>query len=146
MTTVLAFTLPVAVFFVTIAVKRYLPWRVCGVCAGISVTWLTLLGLHFGFDRGDPLIPAIFMGGSAVGAMYYLAARLPDRFRIFMLPFLLTALFLIAIVFQSVTQAHIIVLGILAVLWFAFSAIYLFRTRPTLAAGARRIIECCKNW
>lgn len=49
-------------------------FKVCPICAGVSLTWLWLLaGLFlvgwFGFPS-DPLIIAILMGGSVVGLAY----------------------------------------------------------------------------
>ena len=52
--------------------------RVCLICAGVSLTWLTMLLLRFlGYPISIPIL-AMLMGGSVVGIAYQLERRLPE--------------------------------------------------------------------
>lgn len=58
-------------------IKRWIPHRVCPICAGVSGTWGWML---FAYAAGYPIdlmIVAILMGGSVVGIAYQLERRLP---------------------------------------------------------------------
>lgn len=70
-----------ALSLVVYLIKRFLPFRVCPVCAGVSLTWLGILFmLDFGLISKDFLLPAgILMGGSAVGITYKLDTRIKNR-------------------------------------------------------------------
>lgn len=57
--------------------NRLLPRRLCAVCAGVSVTWLWMIGARWLGYQIDPIIPAVLMGGSVVGAAYQLENKLP---------------------------------------------------------------------
>lgn len=57
--------------------NKVLPWRVCAICAGVSVTWLWMIGARMLGYNIDILIPAVLMGGSVVGAAYQLETKLP---------------------------------------------------------------------
>src|SRR5690349_11438156 len=46
---------------------EYRSLRVCPLCTGVLVTWVWLLIVLYTGGRADPLIPAVLMGGSAVG-------------------------------------------------------------------------------
>jgi len=48
-------------------VNRFLPFRICPICAGVSLTWIWLVTGYFLGYQIDLLIPALFMGGSVVG-------------------------------------------------------------------------------
>lgn len=53
--------------------NRFLPFRICGLCAGVSGAWLlATLGILAGYlsfeEYGLPIL--IFMGGTAVGIAY----------------------------------------------------------------------------
>jgi hypothetical protein len=63
----------ISILAVTVLVwlaNRVLPFTVCPVCAGVFLTWGWLLGAHFLGYRIDLVIPALLMGGSAVGIAY----------------------------------------------------------------------------
>jgi hypothetical protein len=59
--------------------SRLLPWRICAICAGVSGTWLWMIGARILGYNIDMLVPAVLMGGSVVGLAYQLEARLPSR-------------------------------------------------------------------
>lgn len=57
--------------------SKILPFRLCPICAGVSGTWLWLLGAKAWGYEVDLLVPGILMGGSVVGIAYQLEKRLP---------------------------------------------------------------------
>ena len=73
-TVVLAFM--VGVYFVLLFsemfLKKYSKISFCVVCGTVVATWLTLIALKFSGNAVNPVIPAILMGQSVVGAMYTL--------------------------------------------------------------------------
>ena len=70
-------TIALAVF----GANRFLPFKICSVCAGVAGTWMWLLaGIFLGHEI-DPLIPAVLMGGSVVGIYYQIKDKLLPRLR-----------------------------------------------------------------
>lgn len=63
--------------------RRLLPFTVCPICAGVSLTWLWILaGIYSGWLAAGSwqLLAALAMGGSVVGIAYQLEKRLaPGR-------------------------------------------------------------------
>ncbi|KKU48566.1 hypothetical protein A3H10_03555 [Candidatus Uhrbacteria bacterium RIFCSPLOWO2_12_FULL_46_10] len=57
--------------------NRFFPWRVCAICAGVSGTWLWMIGARILSYNIDLLVPAVLMGGSVVGLAYQLETKLP---------------------------------------------------------------------
>lgn len=57
--------------------NRISPIQICPICAGVSGTWLGLIALHLAGYQIDLVVPAILMGGSAVGIAYQLEKKLP---------------------------------------------------------------------
>ena len=58
-------------------VNKVLPFQICPICAGVSGTWLWMLGLYQLGYQVDLGIAAMLMGGSVVGIAYQLEKRLP---------------------------------------------------------------------
>ncbi|KKU76649.1 MAG: hypothetical protein UY02_C0015G0011 [Candidatus Giovannonibacteria bacterium GW2011_GWB1_47_6b] len=58
--------------------KKILPFPVCPICAGVSGTWLWMLGLRFLGYPIDIAVLAMLLGGSVVGIAYQIDKRLPD--------------------------------------------------------------------
>ncbi len=59
------------------AIDKFLPIKICPICAGGFLTWTLLLVLHYIGYPIPLLIPAILMGGSVVGIMQQLDKRSP---------------------------------------------------------------------
>ena len=57
--------------------NRVLPFKICPICAGVSVTWVWMLAAKFLGYEIDMIIPAMLMGGSIVGIAYQIEKRLP---------------------------------------------------------------------
>jgi len=76
----LIFITIISILVITFAVwiiNKILPFRVCPICTGVSLTWLWLIAAYFFGYHIDLLIPAILMGGSVVGIAYQIEKRLP---------------------------------------------------------------------
>ena len=71
----------IASFSVTVAAwlaSRFLPFKVCPVCAGVFLTWAGLLGARFLGYEINPVVPALLMGGTVVGIAYQLEKKLQN--------------------------------------------------------------------
>lgn len=55
--------------------NKILPFTVCPICAGVSLTWAGLLAAHFLDYSVDLVIPALLMGGTVVGIAYQLEKK-----------------------------------------------------------------------
>jgi hypothetical protein len=55
--------------------NRFLGFRVCPICAGVSLTWAWLLTGYLLDFIVDPVLIAALMGGSVVGIAYQLEKR-----------------------------------------------------------------------
>ncbi|MDO8633185.1 MAG: hypothetical protein Q7K38_01415 [Candidatus Wildermuthbacteria bacterium] len=59
--------------------NRITPYKVCPICAGVSGTWLFMLGARFLGYSIDPTILAMLLGASVVGIAYALEKKLPQN-------------------------------------------------------------------
>ena len=76
----LIFITIISILVITFAVwiiNKILPFRICPICAGVSLTWLWLIAAYFFGYHIDLLIPAIFMRGSVICIAYQIEKRLP---------------------------------------------------------------------
>ena len=60
--------------------KPFLPFSVCPLCAGVSLTWLWLITAYFLGYQIELTIPAMLMGGSVVGIMFKLESVIKTKF------------------------------------------------------------------
>ncbi len=60
--------------------KRFFPFQICPICAGVSGTWVWLIVAHFWGYQIDLTIPALLMGGSVVGVMSKLERFMQPKF------------------------------------------------------------------
>lgn len=65
--------------FVVWFIDRVLHWRICPICAGVSLTWLGMLGVRELGYYVDQSILAMLIGGSVVGIAYQLEKKLPVK-------------------------------------------------------------------
>lgn len=122
-------------------------WPVCALCGAVTVTWIALLVLYYFEYSVDPTLIAILMGGSLVGSGYYLAARLPDRWEVFKLPWLITG---IAVIYWLLTEGRgwePEALMVVLTVWLVTAAVeFGGRSSQTLRGAGRQLVECCRNW
>lgn len=125
--------------------RRVVRKRVCVLCASVSLTWIALLFLHYlGFFPNSVLL-AVLMGESVTGIYYVLERKVPEAYRLFRLPFLLTAT--IAVYFLlDFSFIDALTIFVIAIVWLLFGAVYLFRAAPRVRSIGEKIIACCKNW
>lgn len=55
---------------------RFLSFKICPICAGVSGTWLWMFGARFLGYEIDVIFLAMLMGGSVVGIAYQIEKRL----------------------------------------------------------------------
>lgn len=129
-------------FLVGLVIRKIFS-NLCAICFSVSSTWLILQVLLFKGKSIDPVIIALLMGGSIVGMLYYLGAKIKDNYQIFKFPFLVTAFaFAYAVVSQKIELKTILVIGFL---WIVFGTVFIFREHR-FKNIALKLIECCKNW
>ncbi|OGZ96994.1 MAG: hypothetical protein A2847_00740 [Candidatus Sungbacteria bacterium RIFCSPHIGHO2_01_FULL_50_25] len=117
------------------AAKKFFPFSVCPICAGVFGTWLWMLvSEYLGVFSGESwkIITAILMGGSAVGIAYGLEKRLSAAAS----PFLWKALSIpagFAMVYSLVTS---MIWGVLlSAAFLAFLAFWFFVLKRGSALG-----------
>lgn len=137
--------LTITVLFVLLLfVKSVSNVEFCVVCASVSGTWLALLGLLYAGYYGNELVIALLVGGSIVGAMYRLKGRLPDRFAVFTLPYVLTATAAGYLLLASEAFLHVIAL--LIGVWLVTGLLYAYRENERVEAAFDEAIACCRDW
>lgn len=136
----------VAALFATLLVlKSVTKLRFCVICASIGLTWVALLALYRLGAFHDPVVIALFMGQSVVGVYYLAEKRLPERFKAFRLPFLLTATYA-AYALLAGTRGTLIAAAFLAALWLGLSVLHVCRRNPRVKTIVDRLVACCRDW
>ena len=124
-------------FVVLLGLRNLFP-KICAICLAVTLTWL--YGLFAGWDE---VILALLMGGSAVGSMYYLGSKLPEKFGVFKLPYLLSALVLAYAILEK--EFNVLLFLFIVGLWIVFALVFLLRN----GIGKnwfKKVVECCRNW
>lgn len=123
-------------FVLFLIVKTVSKKDFCVICASVSLSWLTL------FWSADPLLIAILMGQSAIGLYYLLNAKLSETFKIFRLPYILSAIFVIYALLSPV-GADLKSIYFVVSVWLLFLLVAFTKRHGKLV---KSLIECCKNW
>lgn len=132
-------------FILFIALRSVSKIKICALCAAVSTTWLLLLTFLYMGKEVDPVLIGILMGSSAVGLMYYLENKLPERYYLFKFPFLITLILLIYLLLaQDAGDSRSYI--DLTSLWTVFIALYFLRHNKNFKGTVKKLIECCKNW
>jgi hypothetical protein len=134
-----------SLFVVMLIIKRITGWKICAICASISLTWIVLLVLYWTGRFPYPVLVGILMGQSVVGIYYLLEKKVNEDLLIFRLPFLLSATVLVFLLLGFVDELLGAVVFLVAV-WLTFGITYLYRNNPKMRAIVKKLIECCKNW
>lgn len=131
-------------FALLIGLRSLFDLKICALCAAVSTTWIILLVMFYAGIFNNPILLGILMGGSIVGAMYFLEQKLSEQFQIFKLPFFLT---LVSVAYFAILQRFAFeVVVIPTLLWILMGAIHAGRNIASFKTLGRKIIECCKNW
>lgn len=120
--------------------------KLCAICAAVSCTWLVLIFLYFTKGNIDPLILGILMGGSVVGAMYYLSSKLPEKYQLLKFPFLLSAFWIVFKIIRGAEGDILKEIFFMGTVWVVFGIIFILYDSDRLKEAGKRLIECCKNW
>ena len=132
-----------AAFVVALAAKRVIARQFCALCAAVSVTWIAMLALAYAGAITDRTLIALLVGQSVTGVYYAAETRVPKRWTLFRLPFIvtLTVIAYSAVVATIVPSAMLVALA----LWLAFGIVYAMRNRAARVWFAR-IVDCCRRW
>ena len=121
--------------------NRFLPFKICPICAGVSGTWIWLMAGYFMGYQIDPIIPAMLMGGSVVGLAYQLEKKLsPDKSQLLWKTLCIPAGFILA---YSILFKEWLVFSVILV--FLLVIIYLFFSKDGNKQPDRKKIEDLKN-
>lgn len=134
----------IVLYVIGLLVHTITRWRFCALCVGVSLTWLWLLVARLFGRVDDALLIGILMGGSAVGLMYLLERRLPERFSLFRLPYFVSAVALVYTVLGGQLRGS--ALAALVLLWMAVLGVYLSRMNSRVARVVQKIVACCRDW
>ena len=125
--------------------NRFLPFRVCPICAGVSATWLWMIvARSFGYEI-DPILLATLMGGSVVGVAHAAEHRMRSHYS----PLLWKALFIpagFAAVYGIVSYSWIIIAAAAArivVLIWRFLADEGEKRNKTVEELEKKMKDCC---
>lgn len=134
----------VVLFAVLVSLRSLFSLKICALCASIFLTWVTLIVLMYLGYEIDPVFVGILMGGSAVGILYKLEQKLPSRYHLFKLPFLLTLIALTYVLLKQSIDTNLSIAIVL--LWIGMALLYAGRNTKGLKEFSRKLIECCRNW
>ena len=144
----LTFGLLCSFFVLALIVRSVIKLNICALCVAVSGTWIVLLVRYTLTGTSDPVAIGILLGGSAVGGMYYISARLPERFHILKFPFLITAFWIIYRILQIPSGGNINKEIItLLTLWLVFGIVFAAHKKKSRLRGiAKTLIACCREW
>lgn len=143
---ILTFFLLTSFFIGAVLFRKITSVKICAICFAVGCTWLVLIFLYFTKGNIDPLILGILMGGSIVGAMYYLSSKLPERYQLFKFPFILSMLWVVLKIIKGVEGDILKEVFFMGIVWVLFGIIFILYSRDHLKEVGKRFIECCKNW
>lgn len=134
----------VVLFAALVALQAIPGLKFCALCGTVLITWLVLLIPFYLKNSIDPVLVGLLMGGSVVGGMYLLEAKLPEKYHLFKLPYYLT---LVSVGYLLLTKEFLFELMLVVVFVWVFAVlIFVAGKFGRLKNFGKRIIECCKNW
>lgn len=132
-------------FVVFLILQSFSKLKFCALCGAAMLSWLILLLLYWKGIFTEPLMIALLMGTSITGAYYLAEKRVPERFTLFRLPFLLTLIILGFLLLRGISGA-ITGITLVVLVWLVFLPVYFSRRSPKIRQVAKKIIGCCKGW
>jgi len=134
----------VILFAIFVTFRTLSPIKICALCGAVSIIWIILLTLFYLGYETDPVLLGILMGGSAVGLIYLLEQKLPEKYQLFKLPFFLMLIVLSYLAIEKNLPGGVITLVVLV--WLLTTAIHTSRNVKNVKILGEKIIKCCKNW
>lgn len=142
----LTFILLTSFFIGSVLFRKITGIKLCAICSAVSGTWLVLLFLYFTKGNVDPLILGVLMGGSAVGVMYYLSSRVPEKYQLLKFPFLISAFWIVFRLIGGVDKNILMETMVVGGVWVVLGTILVLYNNNRFKEVGKRLIECCKNW
>lgn len=132
----------IVMFILGFALSKIFP-KICVVCFSVMATWIMILvASGFGFAIDDVIL-GILMGGSSVGAMYYLSSKLLIKWHVFKFPFILTSFsFTYYLIRMDIEVGELMILLLVWVIFF----LLVFIQNERLKVIVKKLTECCRNW
>jgi len=142
----LAFILLVitVIFIIALGAKKVLSFKLCALCASISLSWATLLVLFYLGRFHDKVLLSLLMGQSITGIYYLVDKRILPALRIFALPFFLTlttTVYLAIVGVRSIIPPLLVLLG----LWIAAYIVFSYRRDPGKKLITDAVMNCCED-
>lgn len=145
----LIFAVIIAIFLVFLGIKELFPEKIkkkiCVLCMAVSAAWLLLLLFYKLEMFENRSIIVLLMGSTILGVFYLADKKVPERWKIFSLPFYLTLVFAAYALIEVPSDLMTTVI-ILVVLWASMFMLFTYKNDDKINSLARKIIECCKNW
>ncbi len=135
----------VGLFFVLLGVKHFIRKEFCVLCASVSLTWIIFFVAYKLGAWVDPLPIILLMGGSVVGLYYLVDRRVPALLHVFRLPFFLTLVLGVLMLFYPIRDLlfpWVLTLGV----WLLMALAYAFRQVPGVRTFFKQLLACCRNW
>ena len=130
-------------FALLLVFKKITSLRFCVACVSIAGAWVLLLVLYWFGIFDNLILLALLMGQSIVGVYYLLEKRLPQRYQVFRMPFLLSATF---VAYTTLAGLEFPALWLLVSLWIASGLLYFYRHHPKLKSTVDHLLACCRDW
>ena len=130
-----------ALFALLAVLRDRLPWKICAICAAVSLTWFGLLVWKITGHAVNNSLPALLIGESVVGLYYLFERRVSHKYLIFRPPLLLT---LTTLGFSVVTTVPGLTWLILAGVWLIW--LIIFKGQDSLSRKtAYYFTNCCDD-
>ncbi|MDP3989371.1 MAG: hypothetical protein Q8P93_04015 [bacterium] len=135
----------IVLFTLFLILRTRTSFKVCALCAATTSTWVGLVVLWLRGVSIDPVIIALFVGGSIVGLLYVIEEKIPTHYLLFRVPYYISAIVLAyGVLGESMSMQRTIPLVV--VVWLVAIVFFIFRTNARAKQYADMIIACCKNW
>lgn len=145
--TILLATLSIfAIAFIAYLLRKIGVLKICPICAGVSGTWLWLLGAHILGYQVDMFVVSIMIGGSVVGIAYQLEKRMADARGILFKALFIPVGFIAAYgILEDWKLFAVAIIGIVAISVYFLSARTMSATSAEKEERVKNITDQMKN-
>lgn len=131
-----------SLFVVFLIAKEIVKGKFCVICASVALTWILLLYLYYTKSFADKTLLAILIGHSSLASYYLFEKKAGEKEKIFLLPVLLTLIFISYTLIEGLIKPAILPI---LIVWLVFAIIWAFQSDGRIGEIARKLVECCKN-